>query len=154
MEIGEILDVETRRKWRALLARNHRSAREIDADRYAQRFTPRPAGSKLSELNRERVRRLVRAKRMTRHGLESLGSTFDIEKDMEPEPPWEVPPAILRRLREDPVVWANYQAFPDAYRRIRVRWIAEAASRPEVHEKRLQYFLKKTARNERYGTIQ
>ena len=189
MEIGETLDVERRRDWRAWLARNHRSAREIwlvyykkssgrkripyddaveealcygwidsivktiDEDRYAQRFTPRRAGSKLSELNRERVRRLVRAKRMTRHGLQSLGSTFDIEKDMEPEPPWEVPPAILRRLREDPVVWANYQAFPDAYRRIRIRWIAAAASRPEVYEKRLQYFLKKTARNERYGTI-
>ena len=29
MEIGETLDVETRREWRAWLARNHRKAREI-----------------------------------------------------------------------------------------------------------------------------
>lgn len=128
--------------------------KSVDEDRFAQRFTPRRAGSKLSDLNRERVRRLVKAKRMTRVGLASLGESFDLERDMAPEPEWQVPEAILARLREDPVVWANYQSFPEAYRRVRVGWIAAAMSRPEIFEKRLQYFLKKTARNEKYGSMQ
>lgn len=126
----------------------------VDEDRYAQRFTPRRAGSKLSDLNRERVRRLVKAKRMTRRGLVSLGDSFDPARDMAPQPEWQVPEAILARLREDPVVWANYQSFPEPYRRVRIGWIAAAMTRPEIFEKRLRYFLKKTARNEKYGSMQ
>jgi hypothetical protein len=38
----------------------------IDARRYAQRFSPRRATSVLSAMNRERVRRLIKAKRMTK----------------------------------------------------------------------------------------
>src|SRR6266571_892670 len=40
----------------------------IDARRYAQRFSPRRPTSRLSEMNRERVRRLIAAGRMTASG--------------------------------------------------------------------------------------
>ena len=43
--------------------------RRIDEDRYAQKFTPRRAGSNWSELNRRRFTRLVREGRMTEAGL-------------------------------------------------------------------------------------
>lgn len=33
--------------------------------------------------------------------------------------PYVFPEDILSRLRADPVAWENYNAFPDAYRRIR-----------------------------------
>src|SRR6266581_3172467 len=44
----------------------------IDAACYAQRFSPRRPTSRLSEMNRERVRRLIAARRMTRAGLERI----------------------------------------------------------------------------------
>src|SRR6266702_299136 len=44
----------------------------IDARRYAQRFSPRRPTSRLSEMNRERVRRLIAAGRMTAAGLERI----------------------------------------------------------------------------------
>jgi uncharacterized protein YdeI (YjbR/CyaY-like superfamily) len=50
------------------------TARPLDADRWAQRFTPRRKGSPTSELNKARARRLVREKRMTRAGLDAIGS--------------------------------------------------------------------------------
>ena len=41
------------------------TVRRIDDERFAQRFTPRRPGSPISEMNRARVGRLVREKRMT-----------------------------------------------------------------------------------------
>src|SRR5712692_182914 len=41
------------------------TAKKIDADRTAQRFTPRRPGSPTSEMNKARARRLVREQRMT-----------------------------------------------------------------------------------------
>src|SRR3954468_24732700 len=43
--------------------------RTIDADRYAQKFTPRKAKSKWSALNRERFARMVCEGKMTAAGL-------------------------------------------------------------------------------------
>src|SRR2546430_17601003 len=48
----------------------------IDADRYAQRFSPRRPTSRLSAMKRERVRRLIASGRMTRLGLESIKDAF------------------------------------------------------------------------------
>src|SRR5213596_4263102 len=53
----------------------------IDARRYAQRFSPRRPTSVLSAMNRERVRRLITAKRMTKAGLASISHAFDHKKD-------------------------------------------------------------------------
>src|SRR5256885_3438097 len=53
----------------------------IDSRRYAQRFSPRRPRSRLSEMNRERVRRLIAAGRMTRAGLERIKHVFDDRRD-------------------------------------------------------------------------
>src|SRR5438034_8426895 len=53
----------------------------IDARRYAQRFSPRKPTSVLSAMNRERVRRLITAKRMTKAGLASISHVFDHKRD-------------------------------------------------------------------------
>jgi uncharacterized protein YdeI (YjbR/CyaY-like superfamily) len=44
----------------------------MDGSRYAQRFSPRRAKSKLSPMNRERVYRLIDAGQMTPAGLEAI----------------------------------------------------------------------------------
>ncbi|MGH7646261.1 MAG: YdeI/OmpD-associated family protein, partial [Gemmatimonadales bacterium] len=96
----------------------------IDADCYAQRFSPRRPTSRLSEMNRERVRRLIAAGRMTKAGLERIKHVFDHRKDTKKKLNWEIPPDILEQLKRDPATWKNFQRFPESYKRIRIGWIA------------------------------
>ena len=120
--------------------------KRVDDERTAQRFSPRRPKSFLSETNKERVRRLIKAKRMTRHGLAA------IEKQLNEE--FIFAPDILKKLRTDVVTWKNFRSFPESYQRIRVGWIDAARRRPEIFAQRLRYFLKMTAQNKKFGMVQ
>lgn len=115
-------------------------------DSRAQRFTPRRPGSPLSEMNKERVRRLINEGKMTPAGLAAAG---DLSTDG-----FVIPTQILRELKRDPEVWENFQRFPESYRRIRIGWIVgPMKQRPEESERRLRYFIKMTKRNRMYGMV-
>jgi uncharacterized protein YdeI (YjbR/CyaY-like superfamily) len=193
MELGETLYVTNRKKWRAWLAKNHKTKIEIwlvypkkatgktripyndaveealcygwidsiqktmDAGRNAQRFSPRRKGSALSPMNKERIRRLIAAKKMTKAGMESIAHHLT---DLKPTSvtkqliAFKLPDDIRERLEQDPVVWKNYQRFPQSYKRIRIGWIDGARNRPEEFEKRLNYFIKMTGKGKRFGMVQ
>jgi uncharacterized protein YdeI (YjbR/CyaY-like superfamily) len=123
----------------------------IDDQSWGQRFSPRRPTSRLSDMNRERVRRLIKSGRMTQAGLASIGHVFDHKKDKRKV---EIPADILRALKRDPPTWRYFQRFPASYKRIRIGWIAAARPRPDIFKKRLQYFLKMTAQNKRFGMVQ
>ena len=120
--------------------------KDIDGERFAQRFTPRGKKSEWSPMNKERARRLIAAGRMTRAGLAALGDVLEGE--------FVVAADILAALKEDEDVWANYEGFPESYKRIRVGWIEGARHRPEEFDKRLRYFIKMTKQGKRYGMVQ
>src|SRR5213595_1639331 len=109
----------------------------VDEDRWAQRFSPRRPSSRLSEMNRERVRRLIKARRMTKAGLARIAHVFDHRSDRTARVAWKLPKDIERRLKQDPVVWRNFQRFPKSYQHIRVGWIVGARRRREIFEQRL-----------------
>src|SRR5437879_7338860 len=125
----------------------------VDARCYAQRFSPRRPTSRLSDMNRERVRRLIAARRMTRAGLERIRHVFDHKKDTK-KLVWRLPPDIRKRPESDAGGWKRFQPLPESSRRIRVGWIAAARHRPEIFEQRLRHFIKMTARNKRFGMVQ
>ena len=62
-----------------------------------------------------------------------------------------IAPDILAALQADPVTWANFQAFPASYQRIRVGYVEEMRRRPEVFATRLSNLLKKTHANRQFG---
>ena len=130
----------------------------IDKDSYAQRFSPRRKNSRLSEMNKERIKRLIKAKKMTRFGLESIKHHMD--EDAQKSSPsqklikFELPEDVLEILKTDPVVWKNFQKFPKSYKRIRIGWIDGARHRPDIFKTRLNYFLKTTAKSRRFGMVQ
>ena len=126
----------------------------IDAECWAQRYSPRRPTSRLSAMNLERVRRLIAAKRMTKVGLARIAHAFDSKQDTKPKLKWKLPTDIERRLKRDPVVWKNYRRFPESYRRIRIGWIDAARARRPAFEQRLNYFIKMTAQNKRFGMVQ
>jgi uncharacterized protein YdeI (YjbR/CyaY-like superfamily) len=119
------------------------TARPLDADRWAQRFTPRRKGSPTSELNKARARRLVREKRMTKAGLDAIGS-LRVPRIVIAD---DVRAAFVRH----PGAWRRFGRFPAAYRRIRIAWVEGARKRPAEFERRLRHLVKRSAKNERFG---
>ncbi len=123
----------------------------VDEETFAQRFTPRRSNSTLSQLNKERIYRLIEQKKMTPKGLTAIKHVFDATSK---RPKFIIPTDILKLLKEDKETWENFQKFPKSYKRIRIGWIESARIRPEDFNKRLNYFLKMTAKNKRYGMVQ
>lgn len=125
------------------------TVRSLGGGPRAQRYTPRRPGSGVSEMNRARVRRLVREDRMTPAGMAALPG---VEAWLDP-PPLVVPPDIEAALR-DGGAWETFRSFPEAYRRIRVGWIDGARKRPDEFRKRLQHLVRMTRQGKRFGRVQ
>jgi uncharacterized protein YdeI (YjbR/CyaY-like superfamily) len=125
------------------------TARRIDEDRYAQRFTPRRRGSAYSPSNLERLRAMARRGKVAKDVLEKLGDLL-VEKEL------RVPPDILAALRADREAWTNFQTFSGPYKRIRIGYIEGARDRPAEFAKRLRHFIAVTKKNRLigYGGIQ
>jgi len=133
------------------------TVKPLDENSYAQRFSPRRKNSRLSEMNKERVKRMIAAGKMTASGLESIQHHMDSSKensDSQKIKEFKMPKDILKKLKADPVVWQNFEKFPEHYKHIRIGFIEGARNRPEEFEKRLRYFIKMTAQNKKYGMIQ
>ncbi|MBN2126900.1 MAG: YdeI/OmpD-associated family protein [Candidatus Diapherotrites archaeon] len=120
--------------------------KKIDEERSAQRFTPRRKNSSWSEMNKERARRLIKSGLMTETGLkkinDNLNEKFVISED------------ILKEIKKNKIAWKNFQKFPKYYQRIRIAYIDSARELPSEFHKRLNYFIKMTAKNKKIGMIQ
>lgn len=180
--ITETLEVNDRAGWRQWLSENHAEAKEIwlvyytkssgkpsiaylhaveealcfgwidgiakklDAERQVQRFTPRRPKSHWTELNKERARRLIAAGLMTEAGHAKLPD-LSIES-------FQIAADILEALQSDAQVWANFQAFPPHYQRIRVSAIEEMRRQPDVFRTLLEKFITKTRENKMFGVLE
>ena len=121
------------------------TAKNIDGDRFAQRFSPRNPKSSYSQLNIERMRRLVKQGKVIKEIREKVSGILERED-------WEIPPVILSAIRADKNAWKHFQKFSEPYKRVRTAYIASAEQRPEEFQKRLNNFIKKTAQNKQFGT--
>lgn len=125
--------------------------KRIDEEKFAQRFYPRRPKSKLSEMNKERIRQLIQKKKMTHRGLSVVNHLVDTSsKDLK----LIIKQDILKYLKRDKKTWENFQKFPESYKRVRIGWIESARIRQEIFNTRLGYFLKMTAKNKKYGMMQ
>lgn len=115
----------------------------LDEKRTAQRFSPRKPKSKYSPANKERLRKLLKQRKVIKEVRETLGDILE-EK-------FEVPKDILKAIKANKEAWNNFQKFSDAYKRIRIGFIDGARKRPEEFKKRLRYFIKMTEKNKQYG---
>ena len=128
-------------------------AKPIDTEMYAQRFSPRKPKAQWSPMNIERLRRLIRQRKVTKAGLAAAGSALESIRIHRTQKKVIIPPDILKALKKNPVIWKNFSRFPDSYKRIRVGWIDGSRKRPEFFRQRLNYFLKMTAQNKRFGMV-
>lgn len=119
------------------------TVRSLDADRFAQKFSPRKPRSVYSQANKERLRELARQGKIIPEVLATLGPVL--------EERFEIPADILDAIRANPLAWQNFQGLSQPYIRIRVAFIDGARKRPAEFQKRLRYFIEMTARNKLFG---
>jgi uncharacterized protein YdeI (YjbR/CyaY-like superfamily) len=117
--------------------------RSIDAARFAQRFSVRKPGSKYSQANLERLRALVRRRRVMRDVLPTIPDLSEAE--------FQIPADILRAIRANRKAWKNFRVFSPAYVRIRIAYIDGARRRPAEFHKRLAHFVRETEANRQFG---
>lgn len=120
------------------------TARTIDEDRYAQRFTPRRPKTAYSQANLERLRALARQRKVAKDVLATLGDQLN-EQNL------RIASDILEPIKADHEAWKNFQAFSEPYKRIRIGYIEGARARPAEFSKRLRHFVVMTKKNRIFG---
>ncbi len=113
--------------------------KSLDEESSMQRFSPRNPKSGFSQLNKERLKWLLE-NGMMHPDFEELARDVVSEE-------YVIPDYIIEELKKDEEVWNNYQNFSDSYKRIRIAYIDSARVRPDIFEKRLAHFIKKTKAN-------
>ncbi len=117
--------------------------RPYDEHHTIQRFSPRREKSNYTWTNIERLRWLDNQGMLHPNIRASVKGLIQRE--------FIFPSDILDKLKKDPIVWKNYQAFSDPYKRIRIAYIDDARDRIEEFNKRLKNFIKKTKQNRIFG---
>ena len=119
------------------------TVKTLDAERFAQKFSPRKPRSPYSQPNKERLRRLIKQGMVMKDVLATLGDIAAEE--------FEIPPDILKALKANVQAWKNFQSYSASYQRIRIAFIDAARGRPEEFRKRLKHFLRMTEQNKQFG---
>ncbi|MDD4607300.1 MAG: YdeI/OmpD-associated family protein [Patescibacteria group bacterium] len=117
--------------------------KSLNKDSSIQRFSPRNPKSTYSQQNKERMKWLLKNDMIH-------ASVFEKAKEIASEK-FVFPKDIVNAIRKEEVVWKNYKAFSDTYKRIRIAYIDSARERPEEFKKRLNNFLNKTKINKQIG---
>ena len=115
----------------------------IDRDRYAQRFTPRRAGSSYSQTNKERLVHLIASDRVIPSVLATIGE-LDVED-------YAFPQDIVSALQANEKAWAFFQATSPSYQRIRAAYVEAARGRPAEFSKRLRHLIELSAKGKQFG---
>jgi len=112
--------------------------KRLDDSRYAQKFTPRRADSRWSDVNRKRYAALEAAGRLKPPGIERPPT----DRGYGPRPtrlplPSKLPPNIEAALKKHPTARRHFEALSPAQRRRYIAWI-ESAKREETKLRRLK----------------
>ncbi|WZP00699.1 YdeI/OmpD-associated family protein [Isosphaeraceae bacterium EP7] len=122
----------------------------VDAESYANRFTPRKKGSVWSNVNVERVRMMTELGRMQPTGLAAFAARKENRSGIYSHEQGEVdlPEPYQGLLRENPTAWEFYQQQPPSYRKAASWWVA-SAKREETRQNRLNSLIAHSTRSER-----
>jgi uncharacterized protein YdeI (YjbR/CyaY-like superfamily) len=117
--------------------------RSLDVRTYANRYTPRKAGSRWSRTNIRRVQELKRAGRMHRAGLAAFaeGGPRRPTRYLFETGAAQLSPPLASRFREDATAWKNFRAEPPGYQRTMIRWVMSAIRKP-TQERRLAHLIR------------
>jgi uncharacterized protein YdeI (YjbR/CyaY-like superfamily) len=117
--------------------------KKANDESHVQRFTPRNPKSSYSQLNKERLKKLLKQKKV-------IASVRETLSDLENEE-FIFPKDTLDEIKKNKDAWKNFLKFSEAYKRIRIGFIDDSRIRPDIFKRRLDYFINMTAKNKQYG---
>ncbi len=129
--------------------------RRIDDEKHLWRFAPRRPDSIWSLNNRRHAERLIKAGRMTKHGLakiEAAKKTGEWDKALAPSTPPEIPEDLRAALKKNGVAWRNFEKLAKSYQTQFLYWIM-TAKRPETRQKRIMETVRKARQNKKLYPI-
>ena len=103
-------------------------------------------------MNKERVRELLRQRRMTRAGLRAIAHVFHPVRDATEAV--VIPKSVLAPLAADGDALTHFRRMPESYQRIRLAYL-ETRKRHgmDVYRKALAHLVRMTAMNKRIGFV-
>ncbi|MDQ7780334.1 MAG: YdeI/OmpD-associated family protein [Planctomycetota bacterium] len=131
------------------------TVKRIDAEKYAQRFTPRRRGSRWSELNLNRARRMIEEGRMTGPGMARVPADLTpADTKQPPRKPGLQRIAMPRFFREaldaDEKARESFSRLAPSYRRMYIGWLA-MAKKDKTRRKRLKEAMSLLRKNRKLG---
>ena len=127
--------------------------KRIDDEKHMNRFCPRRKNSIWSERNKERVRRMIEAGRMTEAGLAKVREAKENgqwDKAAEREDTLIVPPELTAALAKDDRARLNFEKLAPSCRRQFIYWVG-TAKREETRRKRVAEAVRMIRENRRLG---
>lgn len=129
------------------------TVQRIDDEKYKQKFTPRNDKSEWSKLNKERVKKLIKQKKMTHHGLVKI----DIAKK---NGMWDklssgdviyvMPEIFKKELNKNKSAKVFFEKLSPSHKKHFIRWIA-TAKRDETKFKRITEAIIMLSENKKLG---
>jgi uncharacterized protein YdeI (YjbR/CyaY-like superfamily) len=125
----------------------------VDAEKFRQRWTPRRTGSVWSQVNKNKVKRLIAEGRMAEPGLLAMRHAKRTGK-------WQAAytnrredtllPELAAALRTDRTAWKNFSQMARTYRNMYAGWVAEAKL-AETRRRRIAAVVRRARENRKPG---
>ena len=125
--------------------------KSIDSETYMQKYTPRKAKSVWSLINKNRVLKLIKEKKMTAAGMEKVDiakKNGQWEKAYTTQKNVEIPDYLETALKKNKKAWLNFSNFARSYQNQYINWVANA-KRMETREKRIAIVVDRSAQNQK-----
>lgn len=114
--------------------------KKIDGEKYCRKFTPRKLDSKWSALNKKRVNKVIKERRMTEHGLAKIEAAKKSglwESNLPATINFDMPKELVDALGKNKKAKGFFDQLATTYRKHYIAWIA-TAKHPETKAKRIR----------------
>ena len=129
--------------------------KKVNEEYYIQRFTPRRRGSRWSQTNIEKVKKLINEGRMMGAGLKAFEEIRDkphLVYNTRTRGELVIPPDLIAELNKNSIASDNFGRFPGSARQLYIRWL-EDAKRPETRQRRIVKIVGFAEKNIRPGML-
>jgi len=131
-------------------------AKSIDDEKYMQRYSPRRAKSVWSLVNKKRVKRLLKEKKMTQAGILTVKMAKENgqwEKAYSSKDKVEMPIALEQALKSNQLAFENFYKFSQSNQKTYIRWVI-AAKRAETIQKRVDAVVCRSEKGLKWNVIE
>jgi len=128
--------------------------KKIDEEKYMRKFTPRKNNSLWSELNKKRVKKIIKEGRMTQFGMEKINAAKKNGAwNKITEPPkvsYDPPKEFIAALNKNKRAKSNFDKFSSSDKKRYYMWI-NIAKKKETKERRIKESVELLSKNKELG---